>query len=152
MDVKEPEASGLRLTLRPGDLKRSRTGDVCVGSAESLSELVRLEDEDADSTGSEDEGEERWNGAYTHLSAVVHYSPTEKESSLSVPGEVGPQALTWLGSDWDATGMQILLNASGAKSDVAFRRPRRRPRRRSGRRRRSDGRGGCNLRRSGLST
>ena len=53
MEVKELEASALRLMERPGDLRRSRTGDVCVGSADSLSELVRLDDEDADSTGSE---------------------------------------------------------------------------------------------------
>lgn len=49
MDVKEPEASTPRRYGRLGVLSRSSTAVDCVGSAVSLSELVRADDDEADS-------------------------------------------------------------------------------------------------------
>ena len=49
MDVRELDASALLRTLRPVVLMRSTSGDDCVGRAVSLSELVRLDDEEWDS-------------------------------------------------------------------------------------------------------
>ena len=48
-EVREPDGSTFRLTARPGVRNRSRTGEDCVGSADSLSELVRFDEEEWDS-------------------------------------------------------------------------------------------------------
>lgn len=49
MDDKDPDMSLLRRTRRLGERRRPRGGDDCVGSAESLSELVWLDPDDPDS-------------------------------------------------------------------------------------------------------